>query len=78
MEDVKGCSNGQNGIPPETHYSETHLVKSITVDKGIITVTPYHKFGIETADTYILKPTIVDHQLTWQKQGGGIHKGYAQ
>ena len=78
MEDLAGCSNGENGIPSATSYSGDNLIQSITVQNGIITVTPNKKFGIENSDTYILSPHIIDHNIKWRKQGGGIKKGYTQ
>lgn len=68
------CDGGMREIPPNTD-TPFGRVESIVVEDGIITVTPTEGNGIETTDTYILKPIYGNSGITWEVTGGGCNKG---
>jgi type IV pilus assembly protein PilA len=74
-----GCNSGSNEIPVGISNG-THMVASLTVQDGIITVTPNNKKGITSDDTFVLTPqppTDQSNAVTWKSSGGGVDKGYA-
>lgn len=71
------CAAGSNNIPAAI-TTPTGGVASLGVSAGVITVTPVAKNGLETSDTYILKPTVVGNTLIWASSGGGVTAGYAK
>lgn len=77
--DLTVCKAGNHGVPANIETGQgVGLVDSITVgDNGVITIKPKNLYGIDNADDYILTPTIKNNQLTWQKSGGSVEKGYA-
>lgn len=76
---LKNCSSGSNGIPPQfTSGKGSGLVNKISVKAGVIQVTPKTVYGITSKDTYILTPTVEGNQLVWKASGGGVSVGYAR
>ncbi len=75
---LMGCNAGSNDIPGPINQGPG-LVKQLTVQDGVITVTPNSQKGITSADTYILTPTLTEetNALHWHSSGGGVEKGYA-
>ena len=77
MNDLSECGAGQNGVMTGTDTS-TGMIQSIQIDNaGKITVIPQTKYGLTTADDYVLTPTITQGQLRWTTGGGGVAHGYA-
>lgn len=77
---LEGCNAGSNEIPVGITEG-SGLVSTLSVQDGIITVTPKVEKGIENTDTYILTPRLpsaTDNAITWQSSGGGVQKGYAR
>jgi type IV pilus assembly protein PilA len=74
---VTGCNAGSYNIPAAI-TSTTGRVASLSVANGVITVTPVAANGIDSTDTYVLTPTIVNNVVTWASSGGGVTSGYAQ
>jgi len=75
--DLANCNAGTNFVPaPIT--SATGAVESIAVAGGEVTVTPVAQNGITSGDTYILSPTVVNDNLTWESSGGAVTSGLAQ
>ena len=76
--DIKDCKPGKNGVPQNIIAgSGVGLVDSVIIgDSGVITITPYDKYGIKPTDTYILTPKQKNNQLIWERSGGGVDQGY--
>ncbi len=76
---LEECKAGQNDVPPSiTKGQGSGLIDSITIgDNGVITAVPQEKYGVTTADNYILTPQVVNDVLNWQSSGGGVIHGYA-
>ncbi len=76
---LNACNAASNGIPAAiAANSGPDLIDRISVDNGVITVIPRHKYGITGDDSYILTPTIDHQQLIWSASGGGVDAGYAR
>ncbi len=77
LEKLDNCNAGTNRIPRA--LGTTGMVKSLTVEKGVITVVPVAGNGITSEDTYIVTPTPqANGTLVWTASGGGVSKGYAK
>lgn len=74
---LEGCNSGTNHIP-KAIQSITGGIQSLTVENGVITVTPAPLHGILPEDTYIMRPSIGQNQIVWHTEGGGVNKGYAK
>lgn len=76
---LEHCTAGHNGVPPAIEKGNgADLIGSIEVKElGQIIVTPQAKYGIKTADTYILTPKDKAGQLIWSTSGNGVVEGYA-
>ena len=75
-----GCNAGSNDIPAAI-TNGTGLVASLSVNDGVITVTPREQKGILATDSYILTPQLPgegSNAVTWQSSGAGVEKGYAK
>lgn len=80
MGNLTGCNAGTNDIPPPIHQG-TGLVGQLTVQDGVIVVTPNPQKGITEGDTYILTPhpsTAETNIIQWKSSGGGVDKGYGK
>ena len=75
-DDLTLCNSGANGIPAALNRANG-LVAKAEVQSGVINVTPVAKYGIKTADVYILTPSVHDNQITWLASGKGVQHGYA-
>lgn len=76
---LANCNSGKNGIPAAIAAGEgPGLVNAVSVNAGIITVTPREMYGIKANETYVLTPTIAYNTLTWLPSGGGVESGYAK
>jgi type IV pilus assembly protein PilA len=74
------CNAGENGIPAGINHG-THLVNTLSVKNGKISITPNNQKGITAEDTYMLTPelpTETSYSVTWKSSGGGVDKGYAK
>ena len=76
---LKDCSAGTNGVPPAITDGEgAGMIGSIDVAaKGVITIHPQTKFGIDAKDDYVLTPLESRGHLVWHAGGGGVAAGYA-
>lgn len=74
---LTGCHGGTNGIPANI-TSPTGNLASLTVADGVITSVPVAAKGIQTTDTYILTPTVVNKEISWAVSGGAVSNGYIQ
>lgn len=74
------CKSGEHGIGALTHSGNAKgLVHNITVSPGgVITLTPYARYGIKADDLYILRPEIHAHQLHWVSSGKAVERGLAK
>ncbi len=73
---LNDCDSGKHSIPHAIKRgASSGLVDQLKVYNGVITVTPKAQNGITKDSTFVLKPTIKDHQLNWHKSGGAIDKG---
>ncbi len=77
-DDLQKCQPGTNNVPQNIESeNENELIKSITVNGGVITITPHTLHGIKSSDDYILTPSKnKNNQLDWQVSGGGQKDGY--
>ncbi|MDF1761233.1 MAG: prepilin-type N-terminal cleavage/methylation domain-containing protein [Coxiellaceae bacterium] len=74
--DLSACDSSKHGIPAALKSgSQAGLIDKLTVRNGVITVTPKKQHGISKQDTFVLKPVIKNHQLSWKKMGGAIKSG---
>lgn len=74
------CNAGKNGIPANISQG-THLINSLNVENGKISIIPNNQKGITSDDTYILTPELPNethHSVIWQTSGGGVDKGYVK
>lgn len=69
------CNAGSNDIP--NNVTEPFgRVESITVERGIITITPITSDGIENTDTYVLQPTYISGSgIVWKTSGVACERG---
>ncbi len=75
---LDNCNAGSNGVPAVVDADSEHsMIAKITVEKGVITITPKNKYGITAEDNYQLSPTIANDSLVWETSGGGVEAGYA-
>lgn len=73
--DLAQCDGGTREIPANA-TTPFGRVESITVEAGVITVTPVTGDGIDNTDTYVLEPTFNNHNsVSWQVSGGACAKG---
>jgi type IV pilus assembly protein PilA len=79
MGDLAVCKPGEKGVPDNIKSgASVGLIDSITIEnQGKIIVIPRNLYGIKSEDTYELTPTEINNQLVWNKNGGGVKKGYA-
>jgi type IV pilus assembly protein PilA len=75
--DLRVCDGGSHGIPINI-ATPKGAVAMLTVTNGIITAIPVAARGVTTADTYILKPTIVNNNIVWKVSGGAVTAGYVK
>ena len=77
-DDLKKCQPGTNNVPQNIESEdEDELIQNITVNNGVIAVTPRNLHGIKSTDNYILTPTKnKNSQLHWKASGGGHKEGY--
>ena len=82
-EDLTECDDGAHGTgwtidtgATGTSY-ESNYVNNISVDKGVITITPKAKEGITATDTFVLTPTpnANSKSLEWATSGGCTSNG---
>ena len=76
-QEFSACSAGKNTIP-DNMTDGPGQVESVTVENGVITVTPKPHHGIKATDTYILTPKVSNDKITWKASGGGCKSGFAQ
>lgn len=74
---LTGCNAGTNGIPAAI-AAATGGIATLDVTNGVITVTPVATHGIESGDTYVMKPSFNNNVISWATSGGGVSKGYAK
>jgi len=74
--DLIDCNTGEHGIPSAI-TDGPGLLDYLSVNAGVISVTPRKKYGITADDTYILTPSPAHGTLTWSKSGGAIIQGLA-
>lgn len=74
---VSGCDAGKNGVPAAITEPTNHIA-SLTVNDGVITVTPIPSFGVEASDIYVLTPMVIENgtAITWKASGPAVKKGY--
>jgi type IV pilus assembly protein PilA len=80
MGSFEQCNAGENGVPSAISNG-THLVNSLDVENGEISVVPNNEKGIISEDTYVLTPQLpnaTNNSVSWQSSGGGVDKGYAK
>lgn len=73
---LTNCNAGTNRVP-NAITSQAGAVASVSVQAGVITVTPVAQNGILATDTYILTPTPQNGVLNWTSSGGGVTNGLA-
>ena len=74
---LKKCNGGSNDITKNLTTATNHIAK-LSVNAGVITVTPIATQGILTSDTYILTPAIVNNALVWTASGSSVANGYTE
>ena len=72
--DLSKCQGGKEGIPANIDQGRD-AIKSMTVNHGVITVTPNTKNGLNETDTYILTPMLSGTRLQWKSSGVAVTAG---
>lgn len=76
---LKECNAGSNGIPAALTKPKG-VISSLSIEKGIITVSPVAARGVQTSDVYILTPSLdaANGNVIWAASGVGVAHGYAK
>jgi type IV pilus assembly protein PilA len=73
------CDAGTNGVPAAPASATSGVFKTLTVENGVITLTPNAVNGIRAADTCVLTPSDDGFgRLTWTYSGACLSRGLAK
>lgn len=71
------CNANSNHIPANLKTA-TNNIANLSVNAGIITITPVAAHGVLTSDTCTLTPSMVNSAVVWTASGPSVTNGYTE
>ena len=75
LKKMAGCNGGTNNIPANITKPKGP-VASLTVQDGVISLSPVASKQAQPEDNLVYTPTVVNKEIKWAATGKAIEKGY--